>query len=262
VALDRKAEARNYFDSRGAARRYSAARPYFHPLVIGKIKDFMGLTETVPLALDVACGTGQSSVALKEIAEQVVGVDPSETMLAMASHDDRIRYVEASAEELPFPEAEFDLVTVSLAFHWFDRDPFLAEASRVLRPFGWLVIYDNHFQRRMKENPGYERWIEEVYAASYPTPSRNSDTLTDQDARMHGFALVGREEYSNEFSFTLEELVSYLMSQSNINAAIEEGRETEETVRRWLTEAQSPFFEEPRRTFLFGGTIDYLRRDA
>jgi ubiquinone/menaquinone biosynthesis C-methylase UbiE len=258
--LDRKVEVRNYFDSRSAARRYSAARPYFHPLVIGKIKAFIDLTETVPSALDVACGTGQSSVALKEIAEQIVGADPSEKMLALAPRDERIRYVRATAENLPFPGAEFDLVTVSLALHWFDRDPFLAEAARVVKPSGWVVIYDNHFQRRMKEDPSYEGWIEEVYTASYPTPSRNSDPLTDSDARKHGFPLVGREEYSNEVSFTLDELVSYLMSQSNINAAIEEGRETEETVRRWLTDAQARFFEGPRRTFFFGGTIDYLLR--
>jgi ubiquinone/menaquinone biosynthesis C-methylase UbiE len=225
--------------------------------VIRKIKDFTGLTETVPLALDVACGTGQSSVALKEIAEQIVGADPSENMLALAPSDERIRYVRATAENLPFPGAEFDLVTVSLALHWFDLDPFLAEAARVVKPSGWLVIYDNHFRRRMKEDPGYEGWIDEVYAA---TPSRNSDPLTDSDARKHGFTLVGREEYSNEISFTLEELVSYLMSQSNINAAIEEGRETEVTVRRWLTDAQARFFEGSRRTFFFEGTIDYLQR--
>jgi hypothetical protein len=49
----------NYFDSHDAAQSYSAARPYFHPLVIEKVKDFIGIDKLVPRALDVACGTGQ-----------------------------------------------------------------------------------------------------------------------------------------------------------------------------------------------------------
>ena len=111
----------NYFDSRTAAQRYSAARPYFHPLVIEKVKDFIGIDKPAPQALDVACGTGQSTVALKEIAEWIVGVDSSEEMLTLAPQDDRIRYIKAPAEDLPFSEAEFDLITASEAIHWFDR---------------------------------------------------------------------------------------------------------------------------------------------
>jgi SAM-dependent methyltransferase len=252
----------NYFDSRGAAQRYAKNRPYFHPLVIEKIKGFLGLTKPVPRALDVACGTGQSAVALKEISEEIVGVDASEEMLAQASGDDRISYVKAAAEDLPFPDAEFDLVTVASALHWFDRERFLAETARVLRPSGWLVVYDNRFAGSMKENPGYGKWVKEEYAERYPAPPRHSDPLTDADVRKHGLAFLGREEYTNEVSFSLQELTDYLMSQSNALAAIEEGRENEENARKWLMDAQASFFEGQRGTFLFEGSIDYLRRDG
>lgn len=109
--------------------------------MIEKVKNFIGLDEPVPKALDVACGTGQSTLALKEIARDIVGVDSSEKMLALAPKDDRIRYLRASAEDLPFSEAQFDPITVSEAIHWFERHSFLAEASRVLRPSGWLIVY-------------------------------------------------------------------------------------------------------------------------
>ena len=33
-------------------------------------------------------------------------------------------------------------------------------------------------------------------------------------------------------------------------------------MRRWLTDTQAPFFEGPRATFVFKGSIDYLRREA
>jgi len=254
---------RNYFDSRVAAGRYSVARPYFHPLVIGKIKGFLGLDEPVPLALDVACGTGQSTVALKEIAEEIVGTDPSEEMLTRAPRDDRIRYVRATAEDLTFHEAEFDLLTVSEALHWFDRDLFLAEASRVLRPCGELIVYGSRFGAGMKENPEYKKWVEEEYFIRYPAPPRNKDPLTEDEARKHGFALVGHEDYTYEVSFSLEELVNYMMSHSSVLAVIgEKGGENQEVVREWLTDAQAPFFEGPRGTFLFEGSIDYLRRET
>jgi ubiquinone/menaquinone biosynthesis C-methylase UbiE len=121
----------SYFESRDAAERYVGGRPYFHPLVIKKIRDFLRLREPIPLALDVACGTGQSTVALKEISSRVVGTEVSREMLTLA-REAGVRYVEAPAEDLPFADGSFQLITVALAFHWFDRPRFLAEARRVL----------------------------------------------------------------------------------------------------------------------------------
>jgi|SRR5215207_5827073 len=91
----------SYFESRNSAERYARSRPYFHLLVIKKIGDFLKLHEPVPWALDVACGTGQSPLALKEVASQVVGTDTSREMLDRAPREPGVQYVEASAEDLP-----------------------------------------------------------------------------------------------------------------------------------------------------------------
>ena len=53
-----------------------------------------------------------------------------------------------------------------------------------------------------------------------------------------------------------------MMSHGSVLAAIEEGPETAESVRRWLLDAQAPFFDRARGTFLFEGSIDYLRRES
>lgn len=47
---------------------------------------------------------------------------------------------ECPAEELPFANGEVDLVTAMTAAHWFDRQRFLQEADRVLRPGGCLAL--------------------------------------------------------------------------------------------------------------------------
>jgi ubiquinone/menaquinone biosynthesis C-methylase UbiE len=139
-----------HFSHGDAAERYARGRPYFHPLVVRKIATFLGLEEPVSAALDVACGTGLSTITLTEVALRVVGTDPSVEMLARAARAEGVEYVEAPAEDLPFPEGTFDLATVSSSFHWFDRARFLAEARRVLRSEGWLVVYDNAFRGEMR----------------------------------------------------------------------------------------------------------------
>ena len=51
---------------------------------------------------------------------------------------------------------EFDLVTVSSASHWFDIDALLDEARRILKPNGWLVIYENNFTGKMEGNDDFK----------------------------------------------------------------------------------------------------------
>lgn len=47
---------------------------------------------------------------------------------------------QSTAEELPVAVGEVDLVTAMTAAHWFDRQKFLVEADRVLRPGGCLAL--------------------------------------------------------------------------------------------------------------------------
>jgi predicted TPR repeat methyltransferase len=63
----RKEKLINYFDPKSAAERYAKGRPYFHPQIINRIQAYLSLTEPVARALDVGCGTGLSTIALKAI---------------------------------------------------------------------------------------------------------------------------------------------------------------------------------------------------
>lgn len=249
-----------YFSHQSAAGRYARSRPYFHPLVIERIRSHLRLDSPLPHALDVGCGTGQSTLALKEIATQVIGTDISEEMLAEAPRQAGISYVRAPAEQLPFTGSSFDLATTGLAFHWFDRARFLTETHRVLRPNSWLVIYNNVFHGIMQENSDYERWAHGVYLARYPTPPRASNPLTDAETERFGFRFTERETYANEVVFSVEEHAAYLMTQTNVIAAIEQGQQSAEEVYAWLLEVTRPLFPAPRCTFLFGGTVWYLQK--
>jgi SAM-dependent methyltransferase len=211
-------------------------------------------------ALDVGCGTGQSTVALRGIADSVIGIDASPDMLSVALSGDNIRYVAAPAESIPFPDAVFDLITVSMAFRWFDRSTFFGEARRVLRETGWLVIYNNAFRGEMVDNPAFGEWLRDTFLARFPTPARNNVPLTAGEADGYGFRLTHTEDYGNPVAFSPGDLAAYLQTQSNVIAAVEQGAERIEEVNGWLLRELEPLFRSPVETFLFGGYIWYLQK--
>jgi SAM-dependent methyltransferase len=131
----------NYFTAPAAAQHYATNRPRGHAHVLEVMHRALAGHLPVHHALDVGCGTGHSTIALLPYAESIEGIDSSSEMLVLAPRDPRIVYRKGYAEALPFRDADFDLVTVSSAYHWFDHDRFLREAARVLRPGGWLVLY-------------------------------------------------------------------------------------------------------------------------
>ena len=250
----------SFFRPQSAAARYAGGRPYFHPLVIRRIKEFLSLEEPFRRALDVGCGTGLSTVALKDIARDIVGVDASPEMVALAPKDSRIVYLVSVAENLPFGKSAFDLVTVSQVFHWLDRDRFFMEARRVLRAGGCLVVYDNYFSGQMEENAEFRTWYQESFLKKYPRPPRQWPSFTVEDTKRDGFNLVHHEWHRNTRTFSLETLVDYLVTLSNIIAAGEGGKEEIREVRRGLAEHIKPFFRDMRQAkFLFNAPVWFIQ---
>ena len=250
----------NFFAHATAAERYAASRPYFHPVVIERIQTHLNLEQPIPRALDVACGTGQSSLALKEIATDITGIDVSSEMLEFAKQTLGIRFLESGAESLPFEDSSFELLTVSNAFHWFDRSRFLTEASRVLEPGGWLIVYFNAWRSKMLENPEtFKAWAD-MHFARYPTPPRDNKPMTEIEASSYGFRFDPIETYTNSVQFTLEQCVNYLSTQSNMIARVEQGTLNLEDALDQIRAELEPIFPGDSATFGFAGWIWYLQK--
>jgi ubiquinone/menaquinone biosynthesis C-methylase UbiE len=95
--------------------------------------------------LDVACGTGALTAAVVDLvgaSGSVVGLDLNPEMLAVARRKPLpVEWVEAPAEALPFPDADFDAVVSQFGFMFFvDHVAALREMMRVLRPGGRLAV--------------------------------------------------------------------------------------------------------------------------
>lgn len=252
----------NYFSPKSAAERFAHGRPFFHPLIVERIKEFLLLDATLLSALDVGCGTGLSTIALKKLAQNVIGVDASTEMVALAPKESGVSYFVAPAENLPFEENKFDIITLSQVFHWLDRNKFMIEASRVLCSNGWLIVYDNYFTGQLEGNAGSQRWYQE-YLEKYPMPPRAKVAFTPENTNSYGFRLLKEEWYENTISFSVEELADFLITQTNVIALVEGGNEKIEDIYMWLRKTLKPIFENDReQRFIFNAPIWYLQRAA
>ena len=99
--------------------------------------------------LDLCCGTGDMTFALSRRAHaetEILGADFSHAMLQRAAVKGRattLRWIEADALHLPFPDAHFNLVTSAFGLrNLADYDAGLREIARVLAPGGEVGILD------------------------------------------------------------------------------------------------------------------------
>ena len=92
--------------------------------------------------LDLAAGTGTSSVPFAEAGALVVPCDFSQGMLAVGKQArPALPFVAGDGTRLPFADASFDAVTISFGLrNIVDSDAGLAEMRRVTRPGGRLVV--------------------------------------------------------------------------------------------------------------------------
>ena len=93
-------------------------------IILGEVK--VKPTDTL---LDVGCGTGITTSPWKCIR---TGLDPAKKLLEKGNKKNEVTYVHARAEEIPFPDNSFDLVTSVTAIQNFsDLKKGLSEIKRV-----------------------------------------------------------------------------------------------------------------------------------
>lgn len=251
----------NYFNPKSVADRYLKGRPQYHSFVIGKIKETLEIDNKFSSVLDIGCGTGFSSIVLKEIAENVIGIDLSEEMLRLAVKENKVEYILSSAEFLPFEKDKFDLITISQAIHWIDREMFFAEADRVLKSKSFIVVYDNYFTGQIDGTLEFNDWYRERFLQNFPLPPRDRRKFETESENPKDFVLIKEEWHENLIDFSKEELIDFLLTITNVVNHIENGSQSIQEVSKWLkTELKLFFPENKKQPFIFNAPIWYLNQ--
>lgn len=147
---DYSRQAEHYDDTRAAS-----------PSVLRRVREALEGAPGRRLA-DIGGGTGNYALALEREGWEPVVVDRSPGMLARAAAKG-LETIEADAQRLPFEDASFDAVTmISMLHHVADRRAALAEARRILRPRGRLVIVG------FTGEDAASLWIVDYFPASRP----------------------------------------------------------------------------------------------
>ncbi|HEY5170562.1 MAG TPA: class I SAM-dependent methyltransferase [Acidimicrobiia bacterium] len=263
----------NPFAAAEVGALYARGRPYHHPRSLARLRALLAQSQApadaradvdadvdadVERALDVACGTGMSTVALADFAGVVAGVDISPEMMRVAPAAPNVTYMLGRAERLPFVDSAFDAVTCSSGIHWFDQEPFYEELRRVVRPGGWIGLYDHYFMR-MPGVHGFRAWVGELFRR-YPLPPRNPQVGDPRAETPAGFELLGSELFEDPIEMTPDVFADYQLTVSHCVAAAERGTPRSE-IRDWLLASTAPLFgDNSTRVLQFLGTITCLRR--
>jgi ArsR family transcriptional regulator len=180
VLLERRTTSQAFFSSRAGQWDKVRAELYGSRADLDPLVALLDPSWTVA---DLGCGTGQTTAALAPYVKQIVAVDESSAMLAAArrrlGEHGNVELRSGRLEDLPMDDASIDVAVLSLVLH-FVVDPMavMAEAARVLRPGGRLLVVDmlpherDEYRTTMGhlwlgfDEPQLAAWLEDVGFAS------------------------------------------------------------------------------------------------
>ena len=99
------------------AAAYAQYRPHYPQALFDYILSF---TRNREYAWDCATGNGQAAVMLANYFKSVEATDISEAQIDRAVKRPNIHYQVCAAEETPFADNSFDLITIATAYHWLN----------------------------------------------------------------------------------------------------------------------------------------------
>lgn len=155
--------------------------------------------------LDIATGPGYIAEAFAGAAREVVGVDLTDAMLAIAKERTRERGVSnvsfraADAENLPFENGAFDVVVCRLALHHLLKPlQVLREMVRVCRTGGTIVVEDIYASEHPERAAYQDRWEILRDPSHVRTLSLSELLLLFRDAGLETDAVTTAEDLTPE----------------------------------------------------------------
>jgi hypothetical protein len=167
--------------------------------------------------------------------------------------------VTAKSEALPIRSGSVDLITAAGSLNYSTPSLALPELARVLARGGACCVYDFSQGRGSVSCPGLAEWFSE-FEQRYPRPPSEALYLDPQVIAdlAQGFEVAAKEEFQIELPMTHDTYVNYLMTETNVAAAIRAGG-VESELKRRIAASLYEVFDGATVDVLFTGYIVCLR---
>lgn len=134
----------------------------YRPLYPKELYDFLiDHVEAKDRALDCGTGNGQAAGILADHFTEVHATDISENQIANAIQKPNLYYHVCKAEQLPFEDNYFDLITAATAVHWFHFEEFFAEIKRVGKKKSVFACWA--YQLFRTDQPNINKLVDKFY---------------------------------------------------------------------------------------------------
>ena len=241
------------------AAGYATARPPVHSHILARIRARLPREFPLDVALDVGCGAGLSTAPLLPLARRVVGLDLSSAMVGLARRiAPGASFFLATLEALPVRSESVDIMTAAGSLNWADLDLFFADASRVLKRDGTLVVYDFSPGRRFADSNLLDRWFAE-FEQRYPWPPAQEITPEKLSLAPVRLRLDAYENFEISLSLDPAAYLDYVMTETNVVTALDGVTGAE--IRAWCARTLEPVFSGVPHDVLFRGYIAYIIHD-
>jgi ubiquinone/menaquinone biosynthesis C-methylase UbiE len=218
---------------------YEESRPSYPQAAL----DVLGLRPGLRV-LDLGAGTGKFTRLLAGAGADVTAVEPLAAMRAeLEKAAPSVKAHPGTAEEIPLPDAAFDLVTVAQAFHWFDPDRALPEIARVLVEGGSLAVVWNEWDPADPIGAAVLRLLEPY---DPPDLRRRHETALAVLSRSSHFRGAAQRTLHYTEAFDVERLLGRVASTSFVASAPEVVRASIEADIRELLQGDGQFAVEMR----------------
>ncbi|MEH0155878.1 class I SAM-dependent methyltransferase [Limibacter armeniacum] len=164
------------------------------------------------------CGTGNGQVAqgLAKHFNSVYATDISLDQLSHAIYNRKVQYLQFPAEETPFADDTFDLITAGQALHWFDIEKYYEEVKRVGKDNSLFACWGYNFP--IAQNEEIQQLLTEFTNTlhEYFPPERQ---MVDEKYETIPFPfeeIKVSESFQIEKKWMTEELCGYLNSWSAV----------------------------------------------
>jgi ubiquinone/menaquinone biosynthesis C-methylase UbiE len=205
------------------ASLYSRVRPTYPKKVYQEMVS-LNQGNLFSFAVDIGCGSGQSTEGLLSISAHVIGIEPGDNLREKASlHYPHISFYKGSGEQTHLDDQVADLVTIATAFYWMDRDKALAEVNRILKPKGIFTAYRYLFP--VVENEAANK-IVQTHLSSYWDQYREDRLVrvddSDQLMKESGyFSVIKTLKVNNVIPMSVGDFVGFLGSTSYVSRYLE-----------------------------------------